>query len=48
MYPSEQNDPMYLRELDKIIVWSTNSEDVTFTIPGMSLKVDVRDHQWPM
>lgn len=45
LYPSEKNNGMYFRELPKIISWAPDSSEVTFTIPGATLKLDMKDHQ---
>ncbi|MCB1208220.1 MAG: hypothetical protein KDK97_02780 [Verrucomicrobiales bacterium] len=46
-YPSETNDGMDFRSLPTIIAWAPDSSEVTFTIPGATLKLDMRDHpQW--
>jgi hypothetical protein len=44
LYPSEQNDPMYFRALPRIVMWSPDSSNVTFSIPGATLKLDVLNH----
>ncbi len=33
----------YFRSLPKIITWSPDSKEVTFSIPGLTLKMEVRD-----
>lgn len=44
LYPSEKNDDLYFRELPHIIAWAPDSSEVTFTIPGATLKLDMKDH----
>lgn len=45
LYPAEKNNGMDFRELPKIISWAPDSSEVTFTIPGATLKLDMKDHQ---
>ena len=44
LYPSEKNSEGYFRSLPKIIRWAEDSSEVTFTIPGATLKIDMKDH----
>ena len=44
LYPSEKNDKSYFRELPPIIAWAPDSSEVTFTIPGATLRLDMKDH----
>jgi hypothetical protein len=44
MFPTENIDPMYFRHLPPIMEWAPDSSRVTFSIPGIVLKLDVQDH----
>ena len=44
IYPSEKNNEMCLRELPKIVAWAPDSSEVTFSIPGATVKLDMKDH----
>ena len=44
IYPSETNNEMYFRELPKIVAWAPDSSEVIFSIPGATLKLDMKDH----
>lgn len=44
LYPSEKNSIGYFRSLPKIIQWAEDSSEVTFTIPGATLKIDMKEH----
>ncbi len=44
LYPSEKNGDIYFRNIPKIIRWAEDSSEVTFTIPGATLKIDMKDH----
>jgi hypothetical protein len=45
IYPSEQRDQMYFRTLPQIITWAPDSSQVTFNIPGATLKLDAHRTQ---
>ncbi len=44
IYPSEKNGEHYFRELPQIVSWAADSSEVTFAIPGATVKLDMKDH----
>ena len=46
-YPPENSNENHFRTLPQIISWPADSATVTFSIPGMTLTLDILEHPSP-